>query len=593
MEGLKKLEYRGYDSAGIAVFNPEQHLDIIKTKGRLSALEKLVQEQNPQGNSGIAHTRWATHGEPSIANAHPQCNTNRTIAVVHNGIIENHTELRKRLAMSGYCFSSQTDTEVIAHLIDHHYQKEKEPLRAIRAALQELTGSYALGIVFDSHPNTVFAARKDSPLAVGIGQNGNFIVSDASAILKHTRNVIYLENFELAAICPNSVKIYNLALQEIPKKAVRIEWEIDAAEKNGFAHFMLKEIHEQPTAIRNTLSPRIVNGMVDLSELKLSFQAIKTLEKIHIVACGSAYHAGIVGKYVMEQLAKIPVEVDLASEFRYRNPILAKDSICIVISQSGETADTLAALREAKRQNIHTVAIVNVIGSSIAREADSVILTHAGPEISVATTKAYSAQLAVLYLIALHLSLARGNISHQDFSQYLTELESIPEKITQILQKQESIRQLALQYATEQDVFFIGRGIDHAAALEAALKLKEISYIHAEAYAAGELKHGTISLIEKGSFVVSLATQPHLYEKMLSNTAEVICRGATVFTITPQENPFLSQNVQNTFILPTVEPLFAASLSAVPLQLFAYYVALAKQLDIDKPRNLAKSVTVE
>ena len=593
IDGLKKLEYRGYDSAGIAVFGEKNHINIIKTQGRLSALEQLVSSENPQGTIGIGHTRWATHGEPNIPNAHPHFNESKTIAVVHNGIIENHNKLRDRLTARGYRFISHTDTEVVAHLLDYYYKKEKNPQKAISMALTRIEGSYAFGILFADERDTVFAARKDSPLAVGLGENENFIASDAPAILKHTRDVMYIGNHEIAVIQKDSVKVYNLDLEETEKETVRIEWDVEAAEKNGFEHFMLKEIYEQPAAIRDTVSPRIIGGNIPLDELGLSENAIKSLRKIHIVACGSAYHAGVVGKYVIEKLARIPVEVDLASEFRYRKPILEDNSVCIAISQSGETADTLAALREAKRQGLFTVAIVNVIGSTIAREADSVIYTHAGPEISVATTKAYSAQIATAYLVALRLALVRGTVTKERFAEYVKALESIPDKIAELLSDKESIQHYAIECAGEKDIFFIGRGIDYAAALEGSLKLKEISYIHSEAYAAGELKHGTISLVEDGTLVVSLATQPDLYEKTVSNTAEVTCRGADVFALTFQDNPALLQNAAFSVILPEIDPLFSASLSVVPLQLFAYYVSLAKGLDVDKPRNLAKSVTVE
>ncbi|MBO7740551.1 MAG: glutamine--fructose-6-phosphate transaminase (isomerizing) [Clostridia bacterium] len=593
INGLKKLEYRGYDSAGIAVFNENNRIDVIKTQGRLSALEKLILREAPQGSVGIGHTRWATHGEPNHTNAHPHFNESKTIAVVHNGIIENHTELRESLTSHGYRFVSQTDTEVAAHLLDYYYKKEKNPKKAISMALARIEGSYAFGILFADCPNQVFAARKDSPLAVGTGENESFIASDAPAILKYTRDVVYIDNHEIAEIRKDSIKVYNLKLEEIEKKATHIEWNMEAAEKCGFEHFMLKDIHEQPTALRNTLSPRMIGGKITLSELGLSDDSIRKIRKIHIVACGSAYHAGVVGKYVIEKLARIPVEVDLASEFRYREPILEENSICIAISQSGETADTLAALREAKRQGVFTVAIVNVIGSTIAREADSVIDTHAGPEISVATTKAYSAQIATCYLVALRFAFVRGTISEDRLTEYVKQLKSVPAKITELLKHKESIRHYANRCAAERDIFFIGRGIDYAAALEGSLKLKEISYIHSDAYAAGELKHGTISLVEDGTLVVSLATQPNLYQKTVSNTAEVACRGARVFALTFADNAALIQNAEFSLILPDVDPIYAASLAVVPLQLFAYYVSLAKGLDVDKPRNLAKSVTVE
>ena len=593
IEGLKKLEYRGYDSAGIALFKQDQTISTLKAKGPLSALESLSQEQELHGTVGIGHTRWATHGEVNLLNAHPHTNESQTIALVHNGIIENHMILKEHLSSLGYRFVSQTDTETAVHLIDHYYQAEKDPLKAIQQTLGKIQGSYAFAILFADHPDTIYAARKDSPLAIGCGENENFIASDAPAILKHTKRVVYLNNLEIAVIRQNSIRIYDLSLQEVHPKETQIEWDIESAEKNGFAHFMLKEIHEQPAALRSTLSAYLQNGKLTLNDHGLSPNEIQALHTIRIVACGSAYHAGIVAKYVIESLARIPVEVDLASEFRYRDPILEKNSLCIVISQSGETADTLAALREAKRKKITTIAIVNVIGSSIAREADHVFLTHAGPEISVATTKAYSAQLVACYLVALYLAEIRQTINQEELAACLREVEQLPEKIDRILQEKESIQKIAQAYADQEHIFFIGRGIDYAAALEGALKLKEISYIHAEAYAAGELKHGTLSLIENKTPVIALATQPALYEKILSNTAEVICRGADLFALTDSKNNALTQNAKQVLLLPKTHPLFAASLSVIPLQLFAYYVSLAKGVDVDKPRNLAKSVTVE
>ncbi len=593
IEGLKKLEYRGYDSAGIAVFDRDHQIEIVKAKGRLSSLESLVSVSSLSGTVGIGHTRWATHGEPSVPNAHPHFNADRTIAVVHNGIIENFAELRQSLIARGYRFVSGTDTEVAAHLLDYYRKKYGTPKEAICRALARIEGSYAFGILFADCPDTVFAARKDSPLAVGLGKNCNFIASDAPALLKHTRDVIYIDNGEIAEITRSDVKIYNLDLEEISKKPVRIEWDVEAAEKSGFEHFMLKEIYEQPAAIRATISPRLTDGRIHLEELGLESGELAALKKIDIVACGSAYHAGMVGKYVLEKLARIPVEVDLASEFRYREPVFEENTLCLVISQSGETADTLAALREAKKHGVRTAAIVNVIGSSIAREADSVLYTYAGPEISVATTKAYSAQIALVYLLALHLGLVRGRLTEEECSAYVDELESIPDKISEILGDKESIQRFAANKAVEKDIFFIGRGVDYAAALEGSLKLKEISYVHSEAYASGELKHGTISLVEEGTLVVSLATQPALYEKQTSNTNEVACRGAEIFALTFAENRPLLDAAAFSVVLPPIAPVFAASLEVVPLQLFAYYVSLAKGLDVDKPRNLAKSVTVE
>ena len=593
LEGLKKLEYRGYDSAGIAVQSPSNTLQVVKAKGKLTALEDLVCAAAPEGTVGIGHSRWATHGEPSVVNAHPHYNSDRTIAVVHNGIIENYAELKERLQAWGYLFLSKTDTEVVAHLLDYYYKKLKDPAAAISTALTRLKGSYALGILFADYPDTVFAARNESPLVVGIGKGCHFIASDAPAILKHTRDVIYIDNFEIAVIGREFVTVYDLDLEVVHKEVKRIEWDVEAAEKGGFEHFMLKEIYEQPTAIRNTLSPRIKEGKTVLDELGMTEEELKALKRVYIVACGSAYHAGAVMKTAIERLARLPVEVDIASEFRYRDPILEKDSICIVISQSGETADSLAALRKAKAEGLWTVGIVNVIGSSIARESDSVLYTYAGPEISVATTKAYSAQVALGYLLAIHLASVRGVIDGETASRCLAELQRIPDLVTEILGDKESIQRFAVNKAIEKDIYFIGRREDHAAALEASLKLKEISYIHSEAYAAGELKHGTISLVEKGTLVVSLATQPDLYEKTVSNTAEVISRGAEVFALTFGDNCALTDMATFTVTLPAILPVFATLLAVVPMQLFAYYVSLAKGLDVDKPRNLAKSVTVE
>ena len=586
MQGLEKLEYRGYDSAGIACLF-QNRISLLKAQGKLENLKTLTQAHSPNGCVGIGHTRWATHGKPSVQNAHPHVNPSGTIAVVHNGIIENHETLKSELEALGYRFSSETDSETIVHLIDHYYQKEKEPLQAIRRTLLRLNGSYALAILFADCESTLFATRKDSPLVIGLSKEENVLASDTHALLPHTKKVLCLNDLEIATLQPNSVKLYDLALNTIPRTPTNLSLDTTSIQKDGFAHFMLKEIHEQPTAIRNTLAAYLKNG--DISFDALSPQTLKRLRKIHIVACGSAYHAGMVGKHVIESLARLPVEVDLASEFRYREPILEKDSLFIAISQSGETADTLAALREAKRQTITTAAIVNVTSSSIAREADAALYTYAGPEIAVATTKAYSAQLVVLYLFALFLAKLRQNITQEELSAYLEELARLPEKIESLLSRQEPLRELAQKAANEKDIFFIGRGIDYAAALEASLKLKEISYIHSEAYAAGELKHGTISLIEKGKLVISLATQPKLYEKTLSNISEVICRGASVLAITHE----VCQKADCSYLLPEIMPLFSASLSIIPLQLFAYYVSLAKGLDVDKPRNLAKSVTVE
>ena len=594
IEGLSKLEYRGYDSAGIAVYG-NGRINIAKAKGRLQVLKDLVKaDSSIQGTLGIGHTRWATHGEPSVPNSHPHYNKSRTIAVVHNGIIENYRPLKERLLRHGYTFESETDTEVVAHLLDYYFKKYNgTPLETITKLITRLEGSYALGIILADHPDTLYATRKDSPLAVGIGEGCNYIASDAPAILKRTRDVIYIDNLEIAEIKADQVKIYNLDGDEVEKQVQHIEWDIEAAEKNGFEHFMLKEIYEQPKALSDTISPRIKDGKISLGELGMSEEEIKDLSRIYIVACGSAYHVGVCGRYVIEELARIPVEVDIASEFRYRHPIFEKNSICIIISQSGETADSLAALREAKRNGVKTVGVVNVLGSSIARESDSVIYTWAGPEIAVATTKAYSTQLSIMYLLAVYFAKIRGMIDEKREGELVLERLAIPEKISAMLGDKEAIQQYASKCYNNKDVFFIGRGLDYAAALEGSLKLKEISYIHSETYAAGELKHGTISLIEEGTLVITCATQPALYDKMTSNMVEVKSRGAEIFAITHESNKALVTAADTCIIIPETDPLFAVSMEVIPLQLLAYYVSLAKGLDVDKPRNLAKSVTVE
>jgi len=594
IEGLSKLEYRGYDSAGIAVYG-NGRINIAKAKGRLAVLQDLVKaDSSIVGTLGIGHTRWATHGEPSVPNSHPHYNKERTIAVVHNGIIENYRVLKDRLLSKGYVFESETDTEVVAHLLDYYYKKYgRSPLETIAKLITRVEGSFALGIIFSDKPDTLYATRKDSPLAVGIGDGCNYIASDAPAILKRTRDVIYIDNLEIAEITSDSVSVYNLDLEISEKEIKHIEWDIEAAEKNGFEHFMLKEIYEQPKALTDTISPRIKEGRVDLSELGLSEEEIKELSRIYIVACGSAYHVGVCGKYVLEKLARIPVEVDIASEFRYRSPIFEKNSVCIIISQSGETADSLAALREAKANGVRTIGVVNVLGSSIARESDSVVYTWAGPEIAVATTKAYSTQLSVMYLMAVYFARIRSVIDGSKEEYLVKQILALPEKIASILGDKESLQQYASKCYNNKDVFFIGRGLDYAAALEGSLKLKEISYIHSETYAAGELKHGTISLIEDGTLVITLATQPDLYDKMTSNTVEVKSRGAQIFSVTTASNTALAKISDTCITVPETDPLFAVSLEVIPLQLLAYYVSLAKGLDVDKPRNLAKSVTVE
>lgn len=591
LEGLSKLEYRGYDSAGMAVYG-EQRIEIVKAKGRLQVLRELTDDGNGvKGCCGIGHTRWATHGEPSVANSHPHFNKEKTIAVVHNGIIENYQPLRERLEKDGYEFQSQTDTEVVVHLLEKYYNGN--PLETIAKVMTRIQGSYALGIMFEEHKGKLFSVRKDSPLIVGKGEDGNYIASDVPAILKYTRNVYYIENLEIVELTEDSIAFYNIDLDPIEKEMHTVEWDLEAAEKGGYEHFMLKEIYEQPKAVRDTISPRVKDNNIVIDELNMSEEDIQNIRKIYIIACGSAYHAGVTGKYVIEQIARIPVEVDLASEFRYRNPIVEKDSLVIIISQSGETADSLAALREAQKLGAKVLGIVNVVGSSIAREADNVMYTWAGPEISVATTKAYSTQLVALYLLAIHFGKVRNTISLETYNEMVEELQTLPDKIQLILGDKERIQWFASKFANSHDIFFIGRGLDYATSLEGSLKLKEISYIHSEAYAAGELKHGTISLIEKGTLVIGIATQPELYEKMVSNLIEVQSRGAYVLGLTTSGNFAMEDTANCTIYVPKTLPCFETSLAVIPLQLFGYYVSLAKGLDVDKPRNLAKSVTVE
>ena len=591
LDGLSKLEYRGYDSAGMAVFDGK----CIQTKkaiGRLKVLESLTKGgETMPGKSGIGHTRWATHGAPSERNAHPHTNAAGTIAVVHNGIIENYIPLKKKMADKGYQFVSETDTEVLAHLLDYYYKGN--PLEAVTKVLHRVEGSYALGIMFADHPDEIYAARKDSPLIVGQNEGGCFIASDVPAILKYTRNVYYLDNQEVAVLRKDGLRFFSVDEEELTKESVTIDWDADAAEKAGYEHFMLKEMYEQPKTITDTISPRIRNNDIVIDELNMSDEELRAVKKIHIVACGSAYHAGVTGKYVLEGLARIPVEVDVASEFRYRNPILEEGSMVIVISQSGETADTLAALRESKARGFKVLGIVNVVGSSIAREADACLYTWAGPEIAVATTKAYSAQLVALYMLAMKLAKVKGTIDDEKFGLLLDDLRCLPDQIELLLGQKQKIQRFANRYLGARDIFFIGRGIDYAISLEGSLKLKEISYIHSEAYAAGELKHGTISLIEDGTLVVALSTQPALYQKTISNIVEVKARGAFVMAVTNEENKAIEKASDYVVYIPETNPYFANSLAIIPLQLFAYYVAVGRGCDVDKPRNLAKSVTVE
>lgn len=595
LDGLARLEYRGYDSAGMAVYDGKQ-INTKKAIGRLKVLENITRGgETMPGTAGIGHTRWATHGAPSDRNAHPHTNEAGTIAVVHNGIIENYIPLKKKMTDRGYHFVSETDTEVLAHMLDYYYKGN--PLETIIKVLQRVEGSYALGILFADHPGEIYAARKDSPLIVGRNDEGCFIASDVPAILKYTRTVYYLDNQEVVVLRGDSLSFYSMDEEEVEKESATIDWDSDAAEKAGYEHFMLKEMYEQPRTIVDTISPRVRdrNGEkeIQIEELNMTEEQLRAIKKIHIVACGSAYHAGVTGKYVLEGLARIPVEVDLASEFRYRNPLLEEGCMVIVISQSGETADTLAALRESKEKGFQVLGIVNVVGSSIAREADACLYTWAGPEIAVATTKAYSAQLAALYLLAMKLAKVRGLLSERAFEGLLADLKCLPDQIELLLGQKQKIQRFANRYLGARDIFFIGRGIDYAISLEGSLKLKEISYVHSEAYAAGELKHGTISLIEDGTLVVAVSTQPELYQKMISNIVEVKARGAFVMAVTNEENKAVEKASDYVVYIPQTNPYFTNSLAIIPLQLFAYYVAVGRGCDVDKPRNLAKSVTVE
>ena len=595
LNGLQKLEYRGYDSAGIAVRNEETgKVEIVKAKGRLKKLIEMTDAGSTvPGTCGIGHTRWATHGEPSVKNAHPHCSEDKSVVVVHNGIIENYQELKEKLVKSGYHFYSQTDTEVATKLIDYYYKKSGTPLEAISRAMLRIRGSYAFGIMFHDLPGKLFAARKDSPLIIGKNETGCLIASDVPAILDSTRNVYYIGNHEIAEITSTDIHFYNLDLEEIQKEMVEIKWDAEAAEKGGYEHFMLKEIHEQPKAVQDTISAYVKDENISLDDTGLSDEVLAELERIYIIACGSAYHVGIAAKYVIENLARVPVEVDLASEFRYRNPIFAAHSLVIVISQSGETADSLAALRLAKEHGIPVLGIVNVVGSSIARESDYIMYTYAGPEISVATTKAYSTQLIASYLLASQMAKVKGRITEERCKELLKEMNTLPGKIQKILDDKERLQWFASKYANAKDIFFIGRGIDYAISLEGSLKMKEISYIHSEAYAAGELKHGTISLIEDGILVVGVMTQKDLFEKTLSNMVEVKSRGAYLMGLTCYGNYSIEDTADFSVYVPKTEKYFTTSLAIIPLQLLGYYVSVAKGLDVDKPRNLAKSVTVE
>ena len=596
LHGLSKLEYRGYDSAGLAVRDGEKNVEIIKAKGRLKVLaEKTNNGESVPGTCGIGHTRWATHGEPSEINAHPHMSDDGNVVAVHNGIIENYQELKDKLTRKGYTFYSSTDTEVAVKLVDYYYKKYLgTPVDAINHAMVRIRGSYALAIMFKDYPEEIYVARKDSPMILGVENGESYIASDVPAILKYTRNVYYIGNLEMARVKKGEITFYNLDGDEIEKEPKTIEWDAEAAEKAGYEHFMMKEIHEQPKAVKDTLNSVLKDGQIDLSEVGLTDEDIRKISQIYIVACGSAYHVGMAAQYVIEDLARIPVRVELASEFRYRNPILDPNGLVIIISQSGETADSLAALREAKERGNRTLGIVNVVGSSIAREADNVFYTLAGPEISVATTKAYSTQLMASYLLAVQFAKVRETISTEKYDQLIQELTAIPEKIAKILEDdKERIQWFAAKQANVKDAFFIGRGIDYAVSLEGSLKMKEISYVHSEAYAAGELKHGTISLIEDGTLLIGILTQNKLYEKTVSNMVECKSRGAYLMGLTTFGHYNIEDTADFTVYIPKTDEHFATSLAVVPLQLLGYYVSVAKGLDVDKPRNLAKSVTVE
>ena len=595
LDGLAKLEYRGYDSAGLAVRNGASDPEIVKAKGRLKALaEKTNDGKSLLGDCGIGHTRWATHGEPSVENAHPHCSDDKNVVAVHNGIIENYQELKDKLSRKGYQFYSETDTEVAVKLIDYYYKKyEGTPVDALNHAMIRIRGSYALAVMFKDYPEEIYVARKDSPMILGLGDGESYLASDVPAILKYTKNVYYIGNLEIGRLQKGNITFYNLDGDVIEKELVEIKWDAKAAEKAGYEHFMMKEIQEQPRAVLDTLNSVLKDGQIDLSELGLDEEEIRKISQIYVVACGSAYHVGVAAQYVIEDLARIPVRVELASEFRYRKPILDPNGLVIIISQSGETADSLAALREAKSKGIRTLAIVNVVGSSIAREADNVFYTLAGPEISVATTKAYSTQLIAAYCLAVQFALTRGEITEEYYTELIAEMQTIPDKIRKVLDDKERIQWFAAKQANAKDIFFIGRGLDYAISLEGSLKMKEISYIHSEAYAAGELKHGTISLLEDNTLVIGVLTQADLYEKTLSNMVECKSRGAYLCAVTSYGNYSMEDTADFVTYIPKTDTHFATSLAVIPLQLMGYYVSVAKGLDVDKPRNLAKSVTVE
>ena len=595
LDGLSKLEYRGYDSAGLAVRDGTAPVQIVKAKGRLKALEEKTDcGRALPGDCGIGHTRWATHGEPSEENAHPHCSDDGNVVAVHNGIIENYQELREKLLRKGYTFYSSTDTEVAVKLIDYYYKKYAHtPVDAINHAMVRIRGSYALAVLFRDYPGEIYAARKDSPMILGTKDGEQYLASDVPAILKYTRTVYYLGNLELARLTPQGITFFNLDGDEIEKQPVEILWNAEAAEKGGYEHFMMKEIHEQPKAVEDTLRSVCTDGSIDLEKTGLTRDAVASFRQVWVIGCGSAYHVGVAAQYVLEDLAKIPVRVELASEFRYRDPLVPENTLVVIISQSGETADSLAALRKAKEQGAKTLAIVNVVGSTIAREADYVFYTLAGPEIAVATTKAYSAQLLAVYALAIAFAQARGQLTDDQAAALVRELESLPGKMERLLEDEARIQWFASKQIAAKDIFFIGRGLDYAISLEGSLKMKEISYIHSEAYAAGELKHGTISLIEPGTLVVGVLTQQKLYEKTLSNLLECKTRGAYLMALTTYGNYSMEDNADFVLYIPKTDPHFAPSLAVIPLQLLGYYVSVAKGLDVDKPRNLAKSVTVE
>ena len=595
LEGLSKLEYRGYDSAGLAIRNASENIQIVKATGKLIELyNKTEGGAIVQGTCGIGHTRWATHGEPTETNAHPHCSDDCFVVGIHNGIIENYQELKEKLTEKGYTFYSKTDTEIAVKLVDYYYRKtDGNPVEALSRTMLRVRGSYAFAMMLKDFPDEIYVARKDSPLILGISDGDTYLASDVPAILKHTRDIYYIDNLEIARLTMGEIQFFNIDQERIEKQSTHITWDAQAAEKAGYEHFMIKEIHEQPTAIRNTIRNIVHDDQLDFSVTGLSDDFLQSIQQVDIVACGSAYHVGFVAQYVIEDLAKIPVRVELASEFRYRNPILDQTHLVVVISQSGETADTLAALREAKKKGVKTLAIVNVVGSSIAREADYIFFTLAGPEIAVATTKAYSAQLVSCYLLALKLGQVRAHIGEDEMNHLIQELMNLPDKIVTILQQKEPIQWFASQNYNAQDVFFIGRGLDYAISMEGSLKLKEISYIHSEAYAAGELKHGTISLIEKGTMVIGILTQAELMEKTVSNLMEVKSRGGYIVALTSENSASVQGTADFTITIPDIDKHFTASLAVVPLQLLSYYISVSRGLDVDKPRNLAKSVTVE